>query len=191
MLAHDRPRTSIGVEDIKRAAAEAAFGRPLITNVLRGLVVETIVAAALSPDWRLCSEDYAGWDLERGDGKLLEVKQSAARQSWTVDGGKPSRSSFDIRPRAGRWDGALWLPQAAPRRWADTYVFAHHDVFSEAADHRDPWQWSFYVVPTAALPAQDQIALVKVQKLAKPCSFAELHATLSAVLHEECQVKTG
>lgn len=69
------------VADIQRKVADAAFGRPLITNVMRGQVVEAIVACALEPECRWCAADYSSWDFDRADGVRLEIKQSAARQS--------------------------------------------------------------------------------------------------------------
>jgi hypothetical protein len=90
---------------IRAAAGYAAFGQPLIVNVLRGLVAETIVAEALSLEWTWCSTDYSAWDFIRSDGKRLEVKQSAARQSWAANGAKPQR--LQLRHRASsrplRW----------------------------------------------------------------------------------------
>lgn len=86
--------------DIQRKVADAAFGRPLITNVLRGQVVEAIVACALEPEWHWCAADYSSWDFDRADGFRVEIKQSAARQSWATSD-KPSSCSFDIAERKG------------------------------------------------------------------------------------------
>jgi len=69
-------------EDIVARASSMAFGKPLIMNVLRAMIVETIVDSALSLDWKWCSTDYAGWDFEHSDLTRLEVKQSSALQSW-------------------------------------------------------------------------------------------------------------
>jgi hypothetical protein len=40
-------------ETIRARASELAFGKPIVQNNLRGLVVEVIVEQALSPRWRL------------------------------------------------------------------------------------------------------------------------------------------
>ncbi|WP_156677946.1 hypothetical protein [Sphingomonas profundi] len=156
--------------EIMAAASAAAFGRPLVTNVLRGLVVEAIVAAALCPSWRWCSQDYHAWDFERADGLRLEVKQSAMRQSW--ESIRPSRCAFDIAERTGRWDGAEWIGDR--RRWADLYIFALHEVLDASADHRDPQQWSFYVVGASRLPHQQTIGLRGVRRLGEPCRIDDL-----------------
>ena len=108
---------------VKKASA-FAFGRPLVMNVLRSIIVEAIVSEALS-DWEWCAHDYASYDFRHGDGTRLEVKQSAARQTWSV--GRHSRASWDIRPRTGYWnDGIEWVAQ--PGRNADIYVLAHHPI---------------------------------------------------------------
>lgn len=166
--------------DIQEKAGVSAFGKPLITNVHRGLVAEAIVASALEPDWRWCSEDYSSWDFERADGAKLEVKQSAARQSWAASDAKPSACSFDIASRTGRWEnGVDWIEQ--PGRSAHLYVFAHHPVSDDSADHRDPRQWRFYVVSTARLPDGKRIGIAAVRALADQCTYQELEAAVAAV----------
>ncbi|WP_129586428.1 hypothetical protein [Sphingomonas montana] len=157
---------------IRDRAAHAAFGQPLVTNMLRGLVVEAIVATVLEPDWRWCSADYAAWDFDRSDGLRLEVKQSAVRQSWAQTKTTARPATFDIAPRTGRYDGDVWLAEV--RRWADLYVFAHHHVADDTADHRDPAQWTFYVVLTTALPTQKTVGLAKVRMLATGCGVDDL-----------------
>lgn len=166
----------LGEEDaaseIASIAAHAAFGRPLITNVHRGLIAEAIVSKALGPRWRWCSADYAAWDFERADGWRLEVKQAASRQTWHRAEDRSSRISFDIRERKGRYDGARWLARAA--RWANLYVFAHHYVIDDP-DHRDPAQWLFYVVAEERLPAQRTIGLSGIQSLASAAPVSRLN----------------
>lgn len=159
------------ISDIQRKVAEAAFGRPLVTNVMRGQVVEAIVACALEPEWTWCAEDYSSWDFERADGMRLEVKQSAARQTWAASD-KPSACSFDIAMRKGRWEGSSWVDEVG--RAAHIYIFAHHPVADRSADHRDPTQWQFYVVPTSQLPNTRRLSLNGVRSLATATSFAEL-----------------
>ncbi len=140
------------------------------------MVVEAIVASALEPEWRWCSEDYSSWDFERSDGTKLEVKQSSARQSWATD--KPSACSFDIAHRAGRYEaGTQWID--APGRNAQVYVFAYHPIFDETADHRDASQWEFYVLPTSQLPDTKQISLSSVQALAEANAFAGLRQAVA------------
>ena len=70
------------VDNIRAIASEIAYGKPLIENSYRGLIVEIITGQALGSEWRLCSADWSGWDFEHRSGCRLEVKQSAARQIW-------------------------------------------------------------------------------------------------------------
>lgn len=100
------------IDDVVDRVSHAAFGRPLVTNVLRGQVVEAIIALALEPEWTWCASDYASWDFERADGRRLEVKQSAARQSWAAPAHGIVRPSFDIKERTVRWEGATLEPFA-------------------------------------------------------------------------------
>ena len=176
------------VRYILNKVSETAFGRPLVTNVLRGLVVEAIVAAALEPQWQWCAEDYSSWDFQRGDGLRLEVKQSAARQSWAVSD-KPSQCSFDIAQRKGRWEGPIWIE--APGRAAHLYVFAHHPVADSSADHRDPSQWHFYVVPTRDLPATRRLSLVAAARLTEPVGFGELATKVQTIAEQIVRAGSG
>lgn len=171
------------VSDVQQKVAEAVFGRPLVTNVLRGHVVEAMIALALEPEWKWCAEDYSSWDFERGDGLRLEVKQSAARQSWAVTD-KPSACSFDIAERKGRWEGATWIDDVG--RSAQLYVLAHHPIADISADHRDPGQWHFYVIPTALLPATRRLSLAAARGLAPASTFSELADAVAAVA-ADCQ----
>lgn len=165
-------RTSLlfGTNEVIAKVSQAAFGNPLVTNVLRGQVAEAIVALALEPEWRWCGADYSAWDFERPDGLRLEVKQSAARQSWGTAG--PSKATFDIAARIGRFEGTTWIAEAG--RPAHLYVFAHHDIYDDHADHRDPSQWQFYVAATRDLPHVKRVALGTIRTLASPVPITAL-----------------
>jgi hypothetical protein len=158
--------------------SQAAFGKPLITKVFRGLVVEAIIALALEPDWIWCSADYASWDFERPDGLKLEVKQSAAKQSWHDQIVKSvPRPSFDIAPRKGRWEGSTYVP--GDGRNADIKASAFHPRTDEVADHRDPEQWDFYLLRAGKLPVgQKRISLSVVKSFTTQLSFADLRSGL-------------
>lgn len=167
-------------------AAHAAFGRPLVNNVLRAILVEAIIHAALgdSDGWEWCSADWAECDFRHRDGIRLEVKQSAALQSWHREGEKPSRPSFDIAERTGYYRGSDWTD--APGRNADIYVFAHHPVTDQTADHREPAQWRFYVVAASALPAQKSISLARVARLADSVDVEGLQKAVTRVQEALC-----
>ncbi len=156
------------------------YDRPIINNTQRGDYVECMIAFALGAGWRLTSEDgwdWAAWDCEHlASGARLEIKQSAARQSWDGESDRPQRKpSFDIAPRNGYWprQGGRWV--ADPGRPADIYVFAWHGEAGQHADHRDAAQWRFFVCPESALPAcQRTIGLGKLEKIANRCGIAGL-----------------
>jgi len=160
-------------EAVISAASHAAFGSPLVVNNLRAILVEAIVQSALGPQWKWCSTDYAGWDFEHEDGTRLEVKQSAARQSWSGKPKKPTAPRFDIAARTGYWeDGANWIPR--PGRNAHVYVFGFHPITNDTADHRDPTQWQFFVVKTIDLPNAQSISLPSLRSLARCATAGEL-----------------
>lgn len=166
------------IDQIRAKACAAVFGEPLIANNYRGLVAEIIVGAALEPEWQMCSGDWRGWDFEHVSSCRLEVKQSAARQTWT--GARPAtKPIFDIRARTGYFEGADWI--ADPRRLADIYVFAHHPVMDASADHRDPLQWRFYVVPANLLPAGKTNSLAVISRLANAMPWEALKATVERI----------
>ena len=159
-----------GKAEIVAKVCDAAFGKPLITNVLRAQIVEAMVAIALEPEWHWCGADYAPCDFERSDGMRLEVKQSAARQTWIT--AKPSKPIFDIAARTGRNETNGWVEDFG--RAAHMYVFAHHNIFDDSADHRDAEQWSFYIVPTCHLPDVKQISLASIKPLSTFVTISEL-----------------
>lgn len=173
-----RASFSPSADDIRAKACAIAFGNPLIENSYRGLIAEIIVGEALGAEWRLCSCDWKGWDFEHMAGTRLEVKQSAARQTWTGlrNATKPI---FDVRARTGYFDGADWVSDA--RRFAEIYVFAHHPLMDETADHRDPLQWRFYVVPANRLPSSKTLSLAKIALLAEMVPWGALKAAVEGI----------
>lgn len=170
--------------EIIATASAAIFGKPLVTNVYRSVIVEAIVAAAL-PDWQWVSADYFEHDFVHSDGTRLEVKQSAMKQTWTTKG--PPRPSWDIAERAGIWqNGVDWVDR--PGRNVDVYVLALHDVVDDTADHRDPAQWKFLVIPTFRLPAARTIGLGPALKLA---AMVDVHGLAAAVFDGSGQQSTA
>lgn len=187
-LAQMSPLTAI---QIQQRAADSVFGRPLIMNSFRGVIAEAIVACALEPTWRWCAADWASWDFEHPDGTRLEVKQSAARQSWTSQVQVRSTPKFDIQARTGHWEGGItWQPNLTGARLAHLYVFAFHPVTGDEADHRDPTQWQFYVVDSKRLAANKSISLPRLKALADPISIAALPGAVETARSGQRSVRT-
>lgn len=103
-------------------------------------------------------------------------QQSSVRQSWTSR--QPSPGLFDIRARTGYFVGSEFV--AEPGRNVEIYVFAHHPVADDTADHHDPLQWRFHVVPVSALPLTKTISLMNVRKLALAVSIQEVGEQVEA-----------
>ena len=172
------------------------YGRRLINNVYRGDYVEEMILSALGEQWKPFG-GWGGWDLERDDGIRLEVKQSAALQSWhaAASAGKPSRSSFDIAPRGGYYtdstDAGRWKKVDIPVRSADIYIFAWHpENARDIADHCRAEQWEFYVVRESKLPPKPQKtktqkrSISTVKKLAAAVTYDELAAKVTELAAE-------
>ena len=173
------------------------YGQPLIANLYRGDYVEGLILFALGEGWKQTPE-WSSWDLEREDGVRVEVKQSAALQSWHRSTGiKKPATSFDIAPRAGYYtdssDSAVWvgLDPEEPDflRAADIYIFAWHpETDPDIADHRRAEQWQFFVIPESMVAKsrgdKEKISLHQVKELAAAVAYAELAATVAAAAAE-------
>lgn len=179
--------------------AAEAFGllrlrheRRVMSNVDRGGFVECMVAALLGSEWGLTwtlGDDWLPWDLEHAPSQAkIEIKQSAARQSWHPPDVSNARAPrFDIAPRQqyspteGRWSGKRV-------RAADLYIFGWHgETREEVADHGDPEQWEFIVVPTEQLPAgQKTIGLEALRTRGKSVRWDSLASTVEKMLATRC-----
>ena len=107
-----------------------------------------------------------------------------AREPWHRDESVQARPPrFDIAPRGGYWTlGSTWVEQ--PRRLADIYIFAWHPETRESiVDHREPEQWTFFVLRTETLPAaQRSISLARVERLARTVGAESLAPTVKPML---------
>jgi hypothetical protein len=120
--------------------AARIFDQPLIQNQYRSAFVEAMIEEPYlaSSGWRYTGDGWSGWDFERSDGARLEVKQSAARQTWTeARQQQPTRGIFDIASRTGYFyeGGAKYT--AGSGRPAQLYVFGWNPVFGPDKDHPD------------------------------------------------------
>lgn len=166
--------------DLKARLMSALFDAPLVNNAFRGTLVEAMLAQVLEPEWQWCSADWASHDFESAAGMKLEVKQSAALQSWHEPGVSPNRGRFDIKARTGRYEGLRWIDE--PGRAAQIYIFGWHGVADpKLADHRDPSQWQFHAVRAIDVPDQKTIALSRIVALAEPCSIGGIAKEVMAL----------
>lgn len=133
------------------------INQPVIINVFRASHVEAMVARALGDAYKL-TEGWEAWDIEhRSEALRIEVKQSAAKQTWK-GADKKSPPSFDIAPRQWQYIGTEAVKVDPPRRLADIYIFAWHGDESDQCDHRDASQWEFLVARASELkPGQKSI----------------------------------
>ncbi len=173
--------------EIASIAGNRAFGSKLITNIHRGLIVEAIVSTVLDPDWEWCSEDYYRCDFRHSTGTGLEVKQSAACQSWEAK--TPSSGRWDISARKGFFEGQQYIER--PGRNADINILAWHPLADRSSvDHRDPAQWEFFVVRSTALKATKTIGLAGVKSLTAAVRIAQLSTSVSQALAAHRQAVT-
>lgn len=143
-------------------------------------LVEAMLAQVLESEWKWCSADWASHDFENAEGVKLEMKQSAALQSWHEDGFPPNRGRFDIAKRKVRWKGAERIEEVG--RYAEMYIFAWHpEIDPELANHREPGQWRFYLVREADLPDQQSIALSRIQAIAQAIDLSAVPAQISTL----------
>jgi hypothetical protein len=154
----------------------------LVSNVVRGVFAEFIVARALGIDTSGVRDSWAAFDLLTPDGVRVEVKSAAYVQSWWQR--RLSPISFGVR-RTRAWSEEAGLAADAARQ-ADVYVFAllaHADKASIEPLNVD--QWRFFVVPTAVLNAcsrsQHSITLASLRRLAPELTLAKVAPAVNAL----------
>lgn len=166
--------------NLKSRVVSALLSAPLVNNAFRGMLVEAMLAQVLEPEWRWCSADWASHDFDRADGLKLEVKQSAALQSWHEPRLRPNRGRFDVKARTGRYEGAHWIAEAG--RAAQIYIFGWHGLTNPTvADHRDPSQWQFYALKAVDLPEQTTIALSRIATMSEAFSINEIASKIESL----------
>lgn len=153
----------------------------LVSNTLRGVLAEFIVARAVGIDTGGVREEWAAFDLRTPEGITIEVKSAAYLQSWH----QKKLSSISFRtPKTVRWDADTGAYDGPAKRHADVYVFAllaYSDL--ETLNPLDVGQWRFFVVPTPALDArrrsQHSITAQSLERLAGTAlTFGQLGAAV-------------
>ncbi|HEY1013853.1 MAG TPA: hypothetical protein VGE07_14175 [Herpetosiphonaceae bacterium] len=156
------------------------MGSDVVSNTMRGLLAEYLVATALgvADGVRL---DWEAYDLTTRAGVTIEVKSAAYLQRWQQ--AKPSAISFSIRQTKG-WNAETNTIDTTLKRQAALYVFAllaHRE--KTTLDPLDVRQWQFFVLPThrldAVVPQQKTIGLNALRNLQpRACAFAALAETI-------------
>ena len=120
----------------------------LISNSLRGILAEYLVATVLGVDGGIRTE-WDAYDLTSENGVKIEVKSSAYIQSWQQV--SDSNISFNIKKTKG-WNSKTNEYSNELKRQADVYVFCllkHRD--KETVNPLNLNQWEFYILPTKIL----------------------------------------
>lgn len=139
----------------------------LVSNALRGVLAEFLVARAVGCGDAECRVEWDACDLLTPSGIKLEVKASGYVQSWTQP--KASVPRFDIGLKRG-WDASTNSYATDLGRAARVYVFALHVHADRASiDPLDVAQWRFFVLRTSVLnercPTQESIGLAALRAL--------------------------
>lgn len=139
----------------------------LVSNALRGVLAEYIVASALGEN-KTHRVEWDDYDIETTAGIKIEVKSSAFIQTWNQ--AKLSSIQFGIRPTAN-WDYQMNARSTENIRQADVYVFcllAHKE--QSTIDPLNMNQWQFYILSSDRLNQS-----VEAQKTITLSSLLRLH----------------
>ncbi|MGI8546483.1 MAG: hypothetical protein ACR2M1_03985 [Gemmatimonadaceae bacterium] len=148
-------------------------GADLLSNTMRGLVAEFLVACDLGVTDQPRVE-WNAFDLMTREGAKVEVKSAAYLQSWWQD--RHSDIRFGIASTKG-WNRETNKSDEMSMRQADVYVFALLATKDKArVDPLDVEQWEFYILLTetlnSAIPDQRTIGLTTLRRLdAKRAAF--------------------
>lgn len=152
------------------------YASDLVTNSLRGVLAEFIVAMALglNTSTRLEWDDI---DLTIEGNKGIEVKSAAYLQSWPQD--KLSAIRFSIAPTKG-WNATTNQYHPEKKRRAHVYVFCL--LTNKEQTTLNPLnldQWEFYAASTRLLDRehakQKTIGLGAIRRLdPRPCRYERL-----------------
>ncbi len=152
----------------------------LVSNATRGVLAEYIVAKAMGINTNSARVEWDPYDLVTDEGIKIEVKASGYLQSWHQS--KLSNIRFSVRS-AQVFDPDTNSRFTESARSAHVYVFAlHHHRDKGTVNPLDVTQWSFYAVPTSALPAQKSISLARLSDLGfEPLAYNEVAESVRGI----------
>lgn len=120
----------------------------LISNALRGLLAEFIVASAVSSGSQI-RKQWESYDVLSPEGIRIEVKSAAYIQSWAQQ--SYSKIRFSIAERKG-WDSKTNALTDTKSRHSDIYVFCVlKNDDQKTVDPLNLDQWDFYLLNTEKL----------------------------------------
>jgi hypothetical protein len=186
----------ITADDVKARFFREAFSGRLLDNTLRGLWCEFMMCEALGPECRPVGLAWHPWDLQIGSDSegtperiRIQVKNSAVLQSWNEIEGKASTPLFNLtwRRRPAYFDRTHpGVPCEQEGFLCDLFILCHHPAADwTVADHREPAQWRFYLVPVVGPPravSDAEIAAMRsgVLSSGKPSSTQRRPGTLES-----------
>lgn len=143
---------------IKARMFKEVFERPLMDNSMRGYWCEYMITEALGDKCKMIGAGWHPWDLEIGSSEdefpnriRIQVKNSARLQMWSIETGKLSACQFGLtyRKRPSYFqDYNPGIPCEEHGFLCDLYILCLHEEENiDIADHTDPKQWKFYLVP--------------------------------------------
>lgn len=161
----------------------------VLSNRNRSVFAEFIVGTALGAVAERPRVEWDAADLTY-QGRRIEVKSSAACQSWHQE--TASKIAFSIR-KAAIWNPSTGKYEGEPTRCADVYVFCHHPEEDKLkANILDIPAWDFYVASVCHLnrlyPSAKSISISGVRDLARACKFPHLRRVVDEAL---AQAVTG
>ncbi len=150
-----------------------------------------MIAEALGPE---CASTGLSWDLQIGDSRAMfpeririQVKNSASLQSWNQANGQITDPLFSLtwrkKPYYFERDNP-GIPCETEGFLCDLFILCHHPVTDIAtADHREPDQWNFYLLPvhgpsSAVTEAELQWAQKKLKETGRNSSTQRRPSTL-------------
>lgn len=160
------------------------FGQRLLDNTMRGYWCESMVAEALGAECKIVGQGWHAWDLQIGADAdrfpqriRIQVKNSARLQPWNITSGKPSECKFDLKVRKKPYyfdQNNSGIPCEEIGFLCDIFILCFHsEVCPETADHTNPQQWLFFLVPvvgphSAITAAEWDYATQRVKSTGKP-----------------------
>ncbi len=170
------------------------FAHRILENSFRGYWCEYMIAEALGPTVRAVGLGWNAWDLQIGDDKSefpdrirIQVKNSAARQSWHTQSSPISKSVFHLSYRKRPFYFEDQNPGVHCEEigfMCELFVLCFHDGEDiDSVDQREPGEWKFYLLPVIgpnAAVTEEELAWAskKVASNGRPSSCDRRPGTL-------------